>query len=91
MVYCRWANCRWEFSEYQGRVRITTVDGQRRERLRRKLKRGQRGLLGVCCSGDGRGALQTPALRVKRRPRDGLQGNSFPKAMGQKLFDLWKS
>lgn len=48
---CRWANCRWEFSEYQGRVRIT-VDGQRRERLRRKLKRGQRGLLGVCCSGD---------------------------------------
>lgn len=42
---------RWEFSEYQGRMRITT-DGQRRGRLQRKLKRGQRGLVGVCCSGD---------------------------------------
>lgn len=66
-------------------MRITTVDGQRRERLQKKTEARSEGApRGLLLRIQGRGALQTPALRIKRRPRDGLEGNSFPKAMGQK-------
>lgn len=67
-----------------------TVDWQGKA-AKKTEARSEGAARGLLLRRQGSGALQTPALRVKRRPRDGLEGNSFPKAMGQKLINLRKS